>query len=138
MSCGTQFGVITIECIGHSSDISCFPCTSSQGILPQQPWDLPFLFFSTSNFLFTQEAIHGGENHCHFTALCFDLPYGCSMLQKSVLAIGEGILPVMAIMGESTLSPSKIVNIILHLIFLGTCGHHIWIIFVHFKCIPLL
>jgi hypothetical protein len=59
------------------------------------------------------------------------------MLQKSVLAIGGRILAVMAIMDESMLSPSKIVNIILHLIFLGTCGHHIWIIFVHFKCIAL-
>ncbi len=38
----------------------------------------------------------------------FDLPYGCSMLQKGVLAIRGGILAVMAIMGESTLSPSKI------------------------------
>jgi hypothetical protein len=50
------------------------------------------------------------------------------MLQKGFLAIRGGILAVMAIMGESTLSPSKVVvtkTEILHLIFLGRCGHQI-------------
>jgi hypothetical protein len=50
------------------------------------------------------------------------------MLQKGVLAIRGGILGVMAIMGENTLSLSKIVvtkTEMLHLIFLGTRGHHI-------------
>lgn len=58
------------------------------------------------------------------------------MLQKDVLAVRGGILAIMAIMGESTLSLSKIVVTkieILHLIFLGTCGHHILNYFCSFQ-----
>ncbi len=43
-------------------------------------------------------------------------------------------------LGEITLCPPKIVitnKIKLHLVFLGTCVHHILIIFVHFKYIAL-
>jgi hypothetical protein len=44
------------------------------------------------------------------------------------------------ILGESTLCPPKIVVTkieILHLVFLGTCGHHILDYFVPFKYIAL-
>ncbi len=43
-------------------------------------------------------------------------------------------------MDENTLRPPKIIvtkKIIMHLIFLGTCGHHILDFFSHFKYIAL-